>query len=104
MIINSDLPNTKGVSRHLQDSGLSEIHDELPQKLRLLSFAADNGDFHEVAFIAHHLNELMERFGLFANGHSVNRLEKISAMNSSDVKREVNNFTNYWLGVVNGGN
>ncbi|MFY0606296.1 MAG: hypothetical protein JXR10_06245 [Cyclobacteriaceae bacterium] len=80
-----------------QNDHFAPIQTELPQKLRLLSFALKNRDFNEVGFIAHHIHQLFERLGAVDEQAMALQLTKASTMHPAEAEEKVSKFKEYLL-------
>jgi hypothetical protein len=82
-----------------EDKLAVSFKQELPEKLRLLSFAAKNGDFTEVGFIAHHIHRAFGLLGASEEEAMALQLSKISTSNKGEAKQLVESFTAHVLSI-----
>ncbi len=82
-----------------EDKLAVSFKQELPEKLRLLTFAAENGDFTEVGFIAHHIHRTFGLLGASEEEAMALQLSKISTTNRGEAKQLVDSFTAHVLSV-----
>ncbi len=83
-----------------EENQFLSFRNDLPQKLRLLSFAAKNRDFHEVGFIAHHIHQIFERIGASHEQAMAFQLTKASLMQPTEAEQKVIEFTEHLMTVV----
>ncbi|MFT6883541.1 MAG: hypothetical protein ACJAVY_002347, partial [Marinoscillum sp.] len=82
-----------------EDKLVFSFKQDLPEKLRLLSFAANNGDFTEVGFIAHHIHHTFGLLGASKEEAMALQLSKIYLEDEDKAKQFVKSFTAHVLNV-----